>query len=402
MSDSSQTSDRTGLATERPVATAETPRRVQEMVRRCDVEWIGDWSEVRLRFGRTLALGLTTPFQHPDWLTTWYETFGAAPGVTPVIAVVRASAGLPRADERDVVALLPLFRHRQRGLRIVEFAGAADYNAPIFGAAARDGRVDLALLWPALRRALAEIPGGCDLVRLRKMPVEVGGIVNPLAQLDAAQPCALNGHLVRTGDDFDAYRYSLERTVRKELERSWRVFTRHEGARFEKQTDPAEALEVFAVLERQQEARMRELGNAYSLNDAMSSAFHRDLIARGVASGSVVVTALRCGDEVVATLLGIRQGEGADGRYVMVRISNAGKAWSNCSPGRLIIERTMAALHAEGIRTFDFSVGDYAYKRRYGTVEWPLVDVTAAIGWRGWPVIARDALARWRQSRQRS
>ena len=51
----------------------------------------------------------------------------------------------------------------------------------------------------------------------------------------------------------------------------------------------------------------------------------------------------------------------------MVRISNAGEKWSNCSPGRLIIERTMAALHQEnGVREFDFSVGNYAYKRRFG------------------------------------
>ena len=41
----------------------------------------------------------------------------------------------------------------------------------------------------------------------------------------------------------------------------------------------------------------------------------------------------------------------------MVRISNAGDKWSNCSPGRLIIERTMAALHRDGVREFDFSFG---------------------------------------------
>ena len=51
-------------------------------------------------------------------------------------------------------------------------------------------------------------------------------------------------------------------------------------------------------------------------------------------------------DEVVATLLGIRTGS----RYVMIRISNTGEKWSNCSPGRLIIERTTAALHRDGVR----------------------------------------------------
>jgi len=95
------------------------------------------------------------------------------------------------------------------------------------------------------------------------------------------------------------------------------------------------------------------------------------------------------GEEVVATLLGIRSGSG----YVMVRISNAGEKWSNCSPGRLIIERTMAALHRDGIRQFDFSIGNYAYKRRFGVAPLALADLTAALGWRGIPFAMRDRAA---------
>jgi CelD/BcsL family acetyltransferase involved in cellulose biosynthesis len=99
---------------------------------------------------------------------------------------------------------------------------------------------------------------------------------------------------------------------------------------------------------------------------------------------------LTVGDEVVATLLGIRTGP----RYVMIRISNAGEKWSNCSPGRLIIERTMAALHKDGVRTFDFSVGNYAYKRRFGVTRLPLIDISAALSWRGWSYVLRDRVVR--------
>ena len=81
-------------------------------------------------------------------------------------------------------------------------------------------------------------------------------------------------------------------------------------------------------------------------------------------------------------------------RYVMIRISNAGEKWSNCSPGRLIIERTMAALHKDGVREFDFSIGNYAYKRRFGVTRLPLVDVSAALSWRGLPYALRDRAAR--------
>ena len=112
----------------------------------------------------------------------------------------------------------------------------------------------------------------------------------------------------------------------------------------------------------------------------------------GVGNGYAVVSALTVGDEVVATLLGIRSGA----RYVMMRISNAGEKWSNCSPGRLIIERTMAALHKDGVRQFDFSIGNYAYKRRFGVTRLPLVDVSAALE------LARIALCAARSRRARA
>jgi CelD/BcsL family acetyltransferase involved in cellulose biosynthesis len=78
----------------------------------------------------------------------------------------------------------------------------------------------------------------------------------------------------------------------------------------------------------------------------------------------------------------------------MVRISNAGEKWSNCSPGRLIIERTMAALHKDGVRCFDFSIGNYAYKRRFGVTPLRLADITVALGWRGTPCVLRERAVR--------
>ncbi len=212
--------------------------------------------------------------------------------------------------------------------------------------------------------------------------------MNPL--LPGASVSFLNSNVVTTGDDFDAYRYSLERTVRKELERSWRVFTRHPDAAFGIVTRHDEALRVLSAMETQQDARMRHLGLKFMLNDEACAAFYRSLVGENLASGYAVLTALTVGEEIVATLLGVRCGS----RYVMVRISNAGDKWSNCSPGRLIIERTMAALHRDGVRHFDFSIGNYAYKRRFGVVPVALAEITAALSWRGWPFALRDRAAR--------
>jgi CelD/BcsL family acetyltransferase involved in cellulose biosynthesis len=338
-----------------------------------DVELIRSWDEACARLGSEMARGTTTPFQHRHWLDAWYHGAASNASGEPLIAVVTD------IRRRAVVAILPLYIRPQRGLRIAEFAGSADYNAPILGAAALEHPVDADLFWSAVRRALSQMPNGCDLVRFGKMPVTIAGVANPLASLPGSEPSALSGHVLQIGEDFDAYRYSLEKTVRKELERSWRVFVKNEGAKFQHLRDLQPALQVFTALETQQSARMLDRGHEYFLDEAGCSAFHRDLIARGLAGGYVVVTALTCGEEIVAALLGLR----VNSTYLMLRISNAGQGWATCSPGRLIIERTMAALHADGVRTFDFSVGSYDYKRRFGVKDVPLVDLTVALSWRG-------------------
>jgi CelD/BcsL family acetyltransferase involved in cellulose biosynthesis len=347
------------------------------------VELVRDWKQALARWN---DISPPTPFQHPQWVAAWYEAFSAADGIEPLIAIVTdASTG-------EQAALLPLIRRRQHNIAIIEFADLdlTDYNAPLLGPAApRDAKAAQAL-WRDLKTALRRLPGRADLIRLRKVAVDLDGRPNPLALLDEAGPCSLNGNIVTTGEDYDTWRYTLEKTVRKELERSWRVFTRDPAAGFEVVTDNNKALRILSTTEVQQGTRMQSLGLNFILNDEACAAFYRNLVRDGTGSGYALITALTVGDEVVATLLGIRCGA----RYVMIRISNAGDKWSNCSPGRLIIERTMAALHKDGVREFDFSVGNYAYKRRFGVERLPLVDVSAALSWRGLPYALRDRAVR--------
>jgi CelD/BcsL family acetyltransferase involved in cellulose biosynthesis len=343
------------------------------------VEFFRDWTQAAARWNETSA---QTPFQDHRWLKAWYAAFANFPGVEPLMVIISDAA------TSEQVALLPLVRRVQNGVRIVEFAdlNLTDYNAPLLTAAAPRDAKSARAMWRDLLAALRRLPGGADLVRLRKMPLDIAGQPNPLALLDGARPCPLNGNVVTTGEDFAAYRRSLERTVRKNLERSWRVFTRDPAAALRIVTDPNEALRVLSTMEIQQSARMLHLGLNFALNDETSAAFYRHLVSEGLGGGYTVLSALTSGGEVVATLLGIRSGS----RYVMLRSSNAGEKWSNCSPGRLVIERTMAALHKDGVRSFDFSIGNYAYKRRFGVVPLPLADITAALSWRGMPYALRD------------
>lgn len=326
-----------------------------------------------------------TSFQTAAWLDSWYEALAGRDDPSPLVVTVRDR------QTGELALVLPLVLRRIGSLRVIEFAdlNLTDYNAPILGPGAPRGRAEAVRLWRAVRRALPR----ADLIRLAKMEADGGQRPNPITLLPGAVPCALNGNVIRIDGDYDAWRRAgLEKTVRKELERSWRVFSKNPGAAFLRVTDHAQAQALLAAIDQRQEARMATLGAEYFLNEPDIAAFYRRLVDRALAEGSAVLTALMAGDggdaEMVAGLLGLRQGD----RYIMIRIGQTGGRWANCSPGRLIIERTMAALHAEGVRTFDFSIGNYDYKRRFGCAPLPLVDVVRPLGWRGLAPAARALL----------
>ena len=91
------------------------------------VELIHDWDEAAAKLEGAMAQGRATPFQNRHWLGAWYRCFASNEAARPLIVVVSD------VRSRDVVAILPLCVRMQRGLRIAEFAGSADYNAPILG-----------------------------------------------------------------------------------------------------------------------------------------------------------------------------------------------------------------------------------------------------------------------------
>jgi CelD/BcsL family acetyltransferase involved in cellulose biosynthesis len=339
------------------------------------VDFVRDWRQVALRLGA----GHRTAFQHGYWLGAWYDAFR---DVSPLIAVISDTA-----TGHDI-ALVPMTSRVKSGIRIVEFAdlGLSDNNAPILALDASCDAAAARVIGKALVTGLRALPDRFDLLRLKKMPANVGGKPNPLVLLGRVGSCSVNGNLVLTGDDYADYQASIKRM---QLPRCWRVFSRHAGARFEVASEVDHALELMDAMDVQQQERMKQLGLTFVLNDESHAKFYRSVVRRGVAEGYAVVSALVCDEGIVATTLGLRFGT----TYFLLRISHAGKPWSSCSPGLLVTERTMAALHQQGVRRFDLSIGNHDYKRRFGALQLPLTDVSVALSWRGLPYAWRDHAA---------
>lgn len=339
------------------------------------VDFLRDWQQAALR----LNTGHRTAFQHGLWLGPWYAAFDY---LAPLIAVISDAA------TGEDIALVPMISHARRGIRVVEFAdlGVSDNNAPILSLGAALDAAAMRAIGKALIDALRALPDGLDLLRLKKMPAQIGGKPNPLMSLGRTGSSSLNGNLVLLGDDYESYQASIKRM---QMPRCWRVFNRHAGARFEVATDVARAHELLDVMDVQQQARMQKLGLPFVLNDETHARFYREVAREGLAEGYAVVSALVCDEGIIGTSFGVRQGA----TYYLLRISHGGDSWSSCSPGLLVIERTMAALHAKGVRRFDLSIGNQDYKRRFGATRAPLTDVSVALSWRGLPYAWRDHAA---------
>jgi CelD/BcsL family acetyltransferase involved in cellulose biosynthesis len=328
---------------------------------------------------RSPELVAGTPYQSARWLGAWYAALGARPDVAPLAVAVRAAV-----DGRPAL-LLPLVAVRAGGLRAVEFADleVTDYNAPILGPAAPGDRAGAMALWRAVRACLPS----ADLARLTKMPATLAGRANPLALLPGVAPSPVFGNLVEVGDDYLAWQQAaLDGSVRNDLRRAARRFERHASAMYLRARDPATARRVYDDLRAMQRRRAAEAGFAYRLDEPAYDAVYRQALEAGLADGSVVLTALAVGEETVAASFAIGDGRSC----ALLRIADAGGTWRKDMVARLLMDRTMAQLHEEGYRAFDFSLGDQAYKRRIGARPIGLVELTQALSPRGAPQLAFD------------
>ncbi len=318
--------------------------------------------------------GIATPFQTTLWLRNWFQTIGKATTAEPLLILVHDTTPL---------FLLPLILHLENGLRVIGPAdlGATDLNAPLMRAGTE---IDAGAVWKAIKATLP----AADLIRITKIPAIVQGKPNWLAQVRQADRSPINGNLLTLKGNFVDYHKSLDSSYRREIDRSWRVFGKHEAARFEFVEDVERIQKGLATLERQQAARMAELGQDYILDRPDMAAFFQALVMEGTSDGTIRMSMLLSGDVAVAILLGITRGE----TYTLLRMSTAGAEWRNCSPGRLLIHKTIEALGAEGFRHFDYTIGDYDYKRRMGAKTVALYNILEGRSLRGTMYAAKERL----------
>lgn len=335
-----------------------------------DVELVG-FTEFAEVWARLDGLEGST-FQSPLWLSCWYETFKTRADITPFLVIVSEPGG-------QTLLALPLIRRQVGGLQVFESPdlGVTDYAAPLVRRSGLSRLPPPSVLWEEIKACLA----GADLLHLERLPPLVAGMPNPLFGHPAARKNRLSAWQLPLGPCWQEYFRSLSPKMQEKLKKMGRKFGRAPMPERHLVTTVPEALAVLADLERLQAERIGRKGLDYHLDQPAIRLFYRRLVEKGLPQGRIQMTVLRSEGKTIAANFAAMSGN----ELIYLRVANEFGDWARHALGLLVTEFAVAEAQKKGVRTFDFTMGNYDYKRRFGAVEMPLEDLVLPLGWRGWP-----------------
>ncbi|MEL7544402.1 MAG: GNAT family N-acetyltransferase [Pseudomonadota bacterium] len=348
-------------------------------------------ARIELRISHTLdAAGLAmiatlregpprTLFSSPEWIEAWLGRGDLARAGTPVLIFARDDEGVP-------AFVLPLFLRRTGGASVLTWLGEETFAVqfPPCAKAMREALTssDIERLFAMLRSLL---DGGFDAVRLRNQPKNWAGASNPFAA--GANDAAPNGNFERALESDYAALYESTFTSRERRNHARQRRRLHEAGSIDvsiAETD-AEREEILAAFFAFKTAQLEQIGAANPFACSELRTFYR----RGLASlpqtptMGPVCAGLRVDGVLVATLLGVRDGE----RFTTLMSAITLDDVARTSPGQQLLEHVMADLCARDVRVFDFGPGASQQKLRWNMAPVTLYDRTYIFHPRAWPVV---------------
>jgi CelD/BcsL family acetyltransferase involved in cellulose biosynthesis len=339
---------------------------------------MADWKTILRRGGDACLAALdfaadevvASPFQHPAWLAAWARTFPDPDGERVFLVETREAA-----SDR-VVMRLPLALEDWGGVRVLRGwdRGTADYGGLIL---ARDFAPTPAVFAGVWRSVLTVLPP-CDVLVLDKLPDRVGAGADPLLRVGTIERSFNSGHVLRLGEPgrpravetFDgSMRRSLARKRRKLANKGALAF------RLRPAREAGDVLEALLGWRRDRfaaENADRDVGAV--------EAFWRRLAAE---ADIAHIADLSLDGRPLAAGFGTRTGES-----FQLLATGFDPAWKNWSPGLLLLEDLVDAAETDGVRIFDFTIGDEAYKLDFAVESVPLYDLFT-------PRTVKGRLAAW-------
>lgn len=299
--------------------------------------------------------------QSYDWCRAWVETHGC-----PLLVV----EGL--CDDHTQF-ILPFEIVRQGPLRTARFIATdfSNINTGLYTEAFRASSLSSQELHRALGEIRAALAGACDILLFERMPLDWRGRESPFAGL----PSVLNQNASFQLELFESFERTLEQINAKRRRKRARSSERRLAALGGHEHVVAEAgAEARALLDlffHQKAARFEAMGLPDVFRDERTRDFFRRLVSAAAADGNYLLQlhALRLKGEHdghIAAITGLsRKGDHVICQFGSIDDSVAADA----SPGDYLFHIAIEKLCEEGVRLFDFGIGDQLYKRSWCPIE---------------------------------
>lgn len=320
-----------------------------------DIAIHGSFEEAEPCWRAIEAGGSSFVFQSFDWCSTWFETIGRALRTEPILVHARH-----RRTGAEI--FLPLgVEPKGFGVRVLGFLDGqlADHTAPLL-AGPVDSIFDPGVLRAVLRTAARA--ARADVVDLRHLRTRVGAAPNPLVDQHLAR-ARYGTHRLEIDGTWEAFCADrLSRSHQAGSRRRWRRLQDHGIPRVEIASSPERACTILATTLMQKAQRYQDTGRSNPLANPAYRHFYTHMTTRHQQAGLVHVSALLLDEHVLATHWGC-----VHDRCFIWLMPSFDAAWRQASPGRLLLDHLVEWSFREGLRAFDFTIGDEPYKASFAT-----------------------------------
>ncbi|MCT4655869.1 MAG: GNAT family N-acetyltransferase [Cohaesibacter sp.] len=311
-------------------------------------------------YGALYQVAQATAFQHPKWQLAMQAHIARLEGISLQCLAIR--------DETNnkLLGLFPLIRRPLMGTYILEFAnlGLVDYAAPIL-------HPDLwsKVKTPAdLYRQMEDVLAPYDLLRIKHLRADDLAIAKffPQAQLRKAAFSAHSTDLFGSFADWQAAKMS--RTTRRSNNRKRKALGKQGVFALKVLKDPDDIERAFLKLQTFRQHRFHNRLEKDYCQDPAAFEFYLKLAKDGARDGYTITYQFTLDDEIV----GVHFGLASKGRFYYLLPGIDYERLERFSPGLLMVEDMIADCLAKGFEHFDFTIGDEAHKRKFGTSATPI------------------------------
>jgi CelD/BcsL family acetyltransferase involved in cellulose biosynthesis len=373
----------------RPATAERRGDALPAAVQRLNLRIYSDLSTIEAEWRSFERTADCTAFQTFDWLSAWQRHIGERQGVRPVVVV-------GRFDDDAIAFIFPLGVERRYLLRRLCWLGQdlCDYNGPLLApdfSARVTAEVFLAAWHELQLQTRCEPLLRFDWVEFEKMPEKIGAQLNPFIHLGVT-PNPSSAYLTRLGDNWQQFYFDKRSSATRRRDRAKR---RHMSAygdvRFASTADTENARRTLEILMQQKSRALARKGIADIFAPPGHREFYVELASNPRLRQLVHISRVDVGAMCVATNFGLVFGD----CYYHVLASYADGAVAHYGPGALHLRELMAYAITQGLRRFDFTIGDEPYKLEWCDIVLKLYDCTATATWRGSPARGISSVRRY-------